>query len=114
MVEGASCVGSVGKWLVGGGNVSGASWGWLFGSWSCWARPASAGACKPNHLARLAPGRGRGGGGGLVGAGSLKDFACGATRRARTGLSVLHLGWATVPRLESDGGVIGEEGGGPE
>ena len=52
MVEGASCVGSVGKWLVGGGNVSGASsWGWLFGSWSCWARPASAGACKPNHLA---------------------------------------------------------------
>ena len=26
MVEGASCVGSVGKWLVGGENVSGASW----------------------------------------------------------------------------------------
>ena len=50
----------------------------------------------------------------LVGVGALNDFACGATRGARTGLSVLHLGWATVPRLESDGGVIGGEGGGPE
>ena len=29
-------------------------------------------------------------------------------------MSVLNLGWATVPRLESDGGVISEEGGGPE
>ena len=57
LVGAAGCVGSVGKWLVGGENVSGASWGWLFGSWSCWARPASAGACKPNHLALQIGGR---------------------------------------------------------
>ena len=50
----------------------------------------------------------------LVGVGALNDFACGATRRARTGLSVLHFGWATVPRSGSDGVMVGEEGGGPE
>ena len=31
-------VGSVGKWLVGGGNVSGASWGWIFCCRKGWAR----------------------------------------------------------------------------
>ena len=43
--------------LVGGENVSHAGWWWLFGSLSCWARPASAGACKPNHLALQIGGR---------------------------------------------------------
>ena len=50
----------------------------------------------------------------LVGVGSLSNFACAGTRRAGTGLSVLHLGRATVTRSGSDGGVVGEEGGGPE
>ena len=39
VVEGASCVGSVGKWLVGGEkNVSGVSWGWIFCCRKGWAR----------------------------------------------------------------------------